>query len=457
VTEADFPIAPSVPIPDDPDYLIAAAVKGTTKGIETAAKAYLSIIVGRSLGLSVGASLMQLRIVDGRPIFEYPSLLSFVRQSGIYDYKVTRFDDEGAEIEWYRISDSKDGKRYDIARILGKSSWTVEESVRAGLWDKKGPDGKNTHQRYPKTMCLARAVGQGFRAFVPDVVFGIPIYASDATTGLDEISEARSVEARVVRTDGGSVAVANRPTGDHPTGNGGAITLGDHETVVTQRRTEVVGGEVVSTQRRSDAIENKATTDASPVQSGPVSAPSPPSNASGAVCVGNPSGAPTQPATKPEAGGAGADGNRPGQDQPAPGAPAAPPAPSSPDPTNGSGCTLFAPPVLTWPAGLVDRLMSVPDGAPVAADDANALDDFLVASFERLAKGEGAKLATLAWAGAGVAPGEAGIPSSGQCQKVMEALENAFKSHAAKFPPETAAPTEAKAKKGRKKKEATAS
>jgi hypothetical protein len=39
----------------------------------------------------------------------------------------------------------------------------------------------------------------------------------------------------------------------------------------------------------------------------------------------------------------------------------------------------------------------------------------------------------------------------------MEALENAFKSHAAKFPPETAAPTEAKAKKGRKKKEATAS
>jgi hypothetical protein len=181
------------PMPNDPDFAIACALAGGgIKGAETAAKAYAKIIVGRTFGFDAGRSLMMLSIVEGKPTFEYPSLLAFVRASQRYDYDIVERSETAAEVHWFRIVDGKRGDR------IGVSRWTVEDSERAGLFAKKAEF--NPHVKYPRAMLLARAVAEGIRAYVPDVVMGIPVYAAGE---LEEELAARAAiraEARVVDT-----------------------------------------------------------------------------------------------------------------------------------------------------------------------------------------------------------------------------------------------------------------
>lgn len=179
------------PMPTDEGYALACAVAGGgIKGAETAAKAYAKVVVGRAFGFDAGRSLMSISIVEGKPTFEYPTLLAFVRASGRYDYDIVERSETAAEVHWFRLVD---GKRGDL---LGKSRWTVEDSERAGLFEKKAQF--NPHVKYPRAMLLARAVAEGIRAYVPDVVFGMPVYAAGE---LEEELAARAAiraEARVV-------------------------------------------------------------------------------------------------------------------------------------------------------------------------------------------------------------------------------------------------------------------
>lgn len=179
------------PMPTDEGYALACAVAGGgIKGAETAAKAYAKVVVGRAFGFDAGRSLMSISIVEGKPTFEYPTLLAFVRASGRYDYDIVERSDTAAEVHWFRLVD---GKRGDL---LGKSRWTVEDSERAGLFEKRAQF--NPHVKYPRAMLLARAVAEGIRAYVPDVVFGMPVYAAGE---LEEELAARAAtraEARVV-------------------------------------------------------------------------------------------------------------------------------------------------------------------------------------------------------------------------------------------------------------------
>ena len=165
---------------------------GLIKDARDAYKVLTKIVLGSEFGLGIGASLMQLDIVEGKPVFEYPSLLAFIRQSGKYDYEIPELTDDAATVVIYRLETSDDGKIK--LRKVGESRFTTEDAERARLTAKSGPTGKgdNVHTRYPKNMRLARAVSNAVKFHCSDVVYGIPVYARE------EAQEFKTVEARVV-------------------------------------------------------------------------------------------------------------------------------------------------------------------------------------------------------------------------------------------------------------------
>jgi hypothetical protein len=71
------------------------------------------------------------------------------------------------------------GARVTLTRsgiVVGVSTWTVEDSVRAGLTGNRGSKTSN-HVLYPRSMFLARALSNGCRWYAPEVLAGLPVYA----------------------------------------------------------------------------------------------------------------------------------------------------------------------------------------------------------------------------------------------------------------------------------------
>lgn len=193
--------------PED-DMLLAErlAKSRAFKGVVDPFLALAKITVGREYGLGPGASLMQLSIVEGRPVFEYPSLLSFMRRSGLYDYDLS-WEGEGetlaAVCKVWRIVD---GKKVEPPKV---ERFAHADARRAGLLDKLGPDKtpkSNTYNRYPRNMLAARAVANAIRFHAPDALYGIPTYVAGELGDDDRepiVAEARVLKSQVPVTSSG--------------------------------------------------------------------------------------------------------------------------------------------------------------------------------------------------------------------------------------------------------------
>lgn len=153
------------------------AVRSGTFGLKNIEEAAFRILYGRELGMSVFQSIMGIDIIQGRPGLKAGTVASLIQRSGRYEYRVGDWDHLKCVIEFY-----------DGGQVLGKSTFTIEDAKRAGVFK----EGSNW-SKYPKAMLFARAITQGARAYCPSIFFG-PIYSSEELADGVEYVDAQIVE-----------------------------------------------------------------------------------------------------------------------------------------------------------------------------------------------------------------------------------------------------------------------
>ena len=128
---------------------------GMFKDARGIAQAIVKIQAGQELGLPPFAAMRGFDVIEGKPAPNAGLTSALVRRSGRYDYRVTRSDNVACVLEWL-----------DSGRVIGESSFTLEEAKAAGL------AGKQVWKAYASDMLFARALTRGARRFCADVFLG---------------------------------------------------------------------------------------------------------------------------------------------------------------------------------------------------------------------------------------------------------------------------------------------
>jgi hypothetical protein len=138
------------------------------KDVTQAEQAFAKMVVGHHLGLSPAQSMMGIDIVKGSAQMRGTLMGTLVRSHEGYDWKVVEMGDEAVAIEFFRDGESQ-----------GISRWTKADSERADLLK---PD--SNHEKYPRSMFWNRAMSQGVKLLVPEVMQGIPVYTPEDLAGI---------------------------------------------------------------------------------------------------------------------------------------------------------------------------------------------------------------------------------------------------------------------------------
>jgi hypothetical protein len=126
-----------------------------------AAQAAVKIMAGAELGIGPIASMRGIDIIKGEVSLAAGMVAALVRRSGVYDYRVARWDNEACEIVFTRKG----------RPLTPPSVFTLEDAERAGL------RGDN-YRKFPRNMLFARAMTNGARVHCPEVFVGA-VYTPD--------------------------------------------------------------------------------------------------------------------------------------------------------------------------------------------------------------------------------------------------------------------------------------
>lgn len=145
-----------------------------------------AILAGRELGIGPMTSLQHLYVVEGRPAISAQLMRALVLGAG-HDLRVIESTSARCVVTGRRRGDSADREPV---------TWSAEEVRRAGLANRQ------TWQRYPRQMLLARATGELCRRDFPDVCGGL--YTVEEAADIPEAGEppeqpAPQRAARIVR------------------------------------------------------------------------------------------------------------------------------------------------------------------------------------------------------------------------------------------------------------------
>lgn len=224
------------------------------KDIARAEQAFAKMIIGRDLGLSPAQSLLGLHLVDGSVMVHYAMIGRFIeaRSEEGYGYRAgwlkleppepteTPADAPGWEpgqapprvaFVWMDEDDPTDLREIYGASVYFTtphsarpliSTYTVEDARNAGLIKSDPRAAWNTSRR---NMLLARAMSNGAKWYVPEVMAGLPLYVegeisvdgsvtapvgngSDEGTGLDLGPKVEGIIARATAL--GHAGLSNR-------------------------------------------------------------------------------------------------------------------------------------------------------------------------------------------------------------------------------------------------------
>lgn len=166
------------------------------KNVTQAEQAFAKMIIGRDLGLSPAQAMQGLHLVEGGIMVAYPMLGQFVRARAGYDFRLVEHTNEKCAIEFLRDGES-----------LGVSEFTIEDAKTAKLIK----DGGNW-TKYPKNMLFARAMSNGVKWIVPEVLAGLPVYVEGEIEPERMVDGGRELPEGATRTDddaGRIVALVN--------------------------------------------------------------------------------------------------------------------------------------------------------------------------------------------------------------------------------------------------------
>jgi hypothetical protein len=161
-------------------YRVAQALAASQmfKDARQAEQAFAKILLGRDLGLSPTQAMTGIHIVEGKPEVAAVMLANFVRQRDGYDYRVVEHTDKVCTIE-FTVDDAVS----ESAVVRGVSTFTMEDAKRAELHEKKN------YARYPRNMLFARAMANGVKWYVPEVLGGIPVYTEGEIERVPNLAE----------------------------------------------------------------------------------------------------------------------------------------------------------------------------------------------------------------------------------------------------------------------------
>lgn len=131
-----------------------------------AAQAIVKVLAGRDLGFGAFASMTGVAIIQGKPVVGANLTAAAIKQTGKYNYRVTKHDDQVCEIAFYEGGISAD-------HCVGVSRFTMEDAKAAGLTN------KDNWKKYPRNMLFARAISNGQKWYAPDVYNGVTVYTPD--------------------------------------------------------------------------------------------------------------------------------------------------------------------------------------------------------------------------------------------------------------------------------------
>jgi len=172
------------------------------KDVQRAEQAFAKMIIGRDLGLSPAQALLGLHMVDGNVMVHYAMLARFIeaRSEDGYSYRAgwlkvnppAEGEPEDAlhvEFVWMDEEEPDDLRETYGAVVYFEtpraerplmSRYTVEDARTAGLIKADPRAAWNTSRR---NMLLARAMSNGVKWHVPEVLEGLPIYVEGEITG----------------------------------------------------------------------------------------------------------------------------------------------------------------------------------------------------------------------------------------------------------------------------------
>lgn len=136
------------------------------------------IMRGLELGIGPMAAMSGIDANNGGMELRAHLMAAQIRKSNVYDYKVTKSDSKGCEIQFFRVTEEGN-------ILLGTSKFSEEDAKRAKLFNKA------SYAQHPEDMYYNRAMSKGARKFCPDAFNG-PVY------GIGEIAEQQEAPAAVV-------------------------------------------------------------------------------------------------------------------------------------------------------------------------------------------------------------------------------------------------------------------
>lgn len=149
------------------------AASGFFKDARSEAQAAVKILYGMELGFSVGASMTDLHVIDGKLVIGANLHAAAVKRSGKYDYRVLELDDEHCAIEFYELVRRPDGV-VEREALGPPSVFNLDDAERAALTDR----GNRMYEKYPRNMVFSRAMTNGIAWYCPDV-FETRVYTPD--------------------------------------------------------------------------------------------------------------------------------------------------------------------------------------------------------------------------------------------------------------------------------------
>lgn len=134
-------------------------------GDSTAAQCFVRIKAGQELGISPFASMTSIQMANGRPSLSASLMLAMIKNSGKYQIRKLRHNNEICQLEIFELF----GQKWDS---LGTVSFSMADAKKAEL-----TTGRNAHtwRKYPSQMLFWRCISNVFRQSCPELALGLEI------------------------------------------------------------------------------------------------------------------------------------------------------------------------------------------------------------------------------------------------------------------------------------------
>lgn len=140
----------------------AMATSGFFADSKSASQAIVKVLAGRELGFGAFASMTGVAVIQGKPVVGANLTAAAIKQTGKYNYRVTKHTDQECEIDFFENKEK-----------VGTSTFTMKDAAAAGL------NNKDNWKKWPRNMLFARAISNGQKWYAPDVYNGVTVYTPD--------------------------------------------------------------------------------------------------------------------------------------------------------------------------------------------------------------------------------------------------------------------------------------